>query len=768
MVSESPRSRWSTDARSLQALQVQRRARTQRLPSSEAAKQFGGAVRAAADEEHARRHDVQRHARQRRLQARHRDAGHAVRHQMTGLPGGLSDIIAKQLERQMSWRAAGHPVRAAGQPGVGCRRAAHEHAQGAGRFRAAATARPQAAERPARHPGRLHDHADRARNRLGPARDPQRRRQLVEQPVRHQGRRRRGRGRWPRSPPPNTSMASAQGDGQVPRLRERRRRFADYAQLMKDQPVLHRRRVQRDHGAGLRAGPAEAGTPPTRPTPTSWRHHQHHAAPAACHEAEDGLSAWALPALMSLGVRAMSADYAALQATGHNISSANTEGYFRARAWCSRPTAASSTGAGYSRASTSPRCSAKHSDFLTREASTTKAIARRPTRRSSQLQQLEKVFPLGEDGIGYAATFDVQRAGRRGQQARRHLGAPGGAGARRQFATRVKTAGEQLDHAAAGVTEELIGQHHAGEHAGRPRRRAEPEDRRGERLPGSVAQRPARPARPDHQRDQPVRAGHHHGGGRRQHERVHRRRPEAGEATSTAGARRSRRSSTCRHDRIFAVRAAMRSARATPAVADQRDDQRAGLPGAWAAGYATDPRIRQADARLAAAPCSADAEDWCSVGHDSLFVHLSLVFRYLFHSIPFMLIPRACVYFIIVYCVIIVIYLFIYYYCPLCCLVASRSRSREQAGSQLAAREGVPAHGEQHRATPPQGQLAGGLWLQASDASSRPVVLWRAPKSSRRLKTRRAAGRCGHPAGGICRSGVHLARGNLDRKVALR
>ena len=34
-------------------------------------------------------------------------------------------------------------------------------------------------------------------------------------------------------------------------------------------------------------------------------------------------------ALMSLGMRAMSANYAALQATGHNIANVNTEGYSR-------------------------------------------------------------------------------------------------------------------------------------------------------------------------------------------------------------------------------------------------------------------------------------------------------------------------------------------------------------------------------------------------------------------------------------------------------
>ena len=46
----------------------------------------------------------------------------------------------------------------------------------------------------------------------------------------------------------------------------------------------------------------------------------------------------------------------------------------------------------------------EHSEFLTREASTTKSIAAADEARSSQLQQLEKVFPLGEAGLGYAST----------------------------------------------------------------------------------------------------------------------------------------------------------------------------------------------------------------------------------------------------------------------------------------------------------------------------------------------------------------------------
>ncbi|MBS0443736.1 MAG: flagellar hook-associated protein FlgK [Proteobacteria bacterium] len=160
-------------------------------------------------------------------------------------------------------------------------------------------------------------------------------------------------------------------------------------------------------------------------------------------------------ALMSLGVRAMSANYAALQATGHNISNANTEGYSR-QSVVLETNGGQFTGAGFfGKGVNVATVQREHSDFLTREASTTKAIAAADEARSSQLQQLEKVFPLGEDGIGYAATsmFNalVDVANKPADtSARQVVLARAG-----EFATRVKTAGEQLDTLQQGVTEEL-------------------------------------------------------------------------------------------------------------------------------------------------------------------------------------------------------------------------------------------------------------------------------------------------------------------------
>ncbi len=162
-------------------------------------------------------------------------------------------------------------------------------------------------------------------------------------------------------------------------------------------------------------------------------------------------------ALMSLGMRAMTANYAALQATGHNISNANTEGYSR-QSVVLETNGGQFTGAGFfGKGVNVATVQREHSDFLTREASTTKSIAAADEARSSQLQQLEKVFPLGESGLGYAATqmfnalVDVTNKPSDTSSRQVVLARAG------EFASRLKTAGEQLDTLQQGVTEELKG-----------------------------------------------------------------------------------------------------------------------------------------------------------------------------------------------------------------------------------------------------------------------------------------------------------------------
>ncbi len=160
-------------------------------------------------------------------------------------------------------------------------------------------------------------------------------------------------------------------------------------------------------------------------------------------------------ALMSLGMRAMTANYAALQATGHNISNVNTEGYSR-QSVVLGTNGGQFTGAGFfGKGVNVDTVKREHSEFLTREAATTRAIAAADETRSTQLQQLEKVFPLGEDGLGYAATqmFNafVDVANKPADTSSRQV-VLARAG---EFASRLKIAGEQLDTLQQGVTEEL-------------------------------------------------------------------------------------------------------------------------------------------------------------------------------------------------------------------------------------------------------------------------------------------------------------------------
>lgn len=107
--------------------------------------------------------------------------------------------------------------------------------------------------------------------------------------------------------------------------------------------------------------------------------------------------------LLSIGVTALNANYAALQATGHNISNANTQGYSR-QAVELTTAGGHFTGAGFFGDGVNVQTVARaHNEFLTREAATTKSIAAADATRTAQLEQLEKVFGLGESGIGNAS-----------------------------------------------------------------------------------------------------------------------------------------------------------------------------------------------------------------------------------------------------------------------------------------------------------------------------------------------------------------------------
>jgi flagellar hook-associated protein 1 FlgK len=108
--------------------------------------------------------------------------------------------------------------------------------------------------------------------------------------------------------------------------------------------------------------------------------------------------------LLSVGARAMSASYAALQTTSHNIANANVSGYSRQDAELSTA-AGQYTPAGFvGQGVDVSTISRAHDAFLTREAATARSQASMDSTRLELLTQLEDAFPTGTAGVGSAAS----------------------------------------------------------------------------------------------------------------------------------------------------------------------------------------------------------------------------------------------------------------------------------------------------------------------------------------------------------------------------
>jgi len=160
-------------------------------------------------------------------------------------------------------------------------------------------------------------------------------------------------------------------------------------------------------------------------------------------------------ALLSLGTRAMFANYAALQTTGNNIANVNTAGYSRQSVEL-ETAGGQFTGAGFFGKGVNVTTVARaHDELLTREAAGSQAMASADEARSTQLQQLEKVFATGEAGIGYAAgqflNAFVDVASRPTDASARQVVLARAA----DLASRFRSAGEQIDAIQAGVTSDL-------------------------------------------------------------------------------------------------------------------------------------------------------------------------------------------------------------------------------------------------------------------------------------------------------------------------
>ncbi|WP_431099666.1 flagellar hook-associated protein FlgK [Roseateles noduli] len=159
--------------------------------------------------------------------------------------------------------------------------------------------------------------------------------------------------------------------------------------------------------------------------------------------------------LLSLGMRAMFANQAALQTIGQNIANANTQGYSRQEVVLTTPEG-QFTGAGYfGKGVNVQTVTRSHNEFLTREAAAAKSQAFADTTMQSQLAQLEKLFPTGSDGLGQSANDFlnalVDVASRPSDPSARQVVL----GKAQALAARFQSAGQQLADLQSGVVSDM-------------------------------------------------------------------------------------------------------------------------------------------------------------------------------------------------------------------------------------------------------------------------------------------------------------------------
>ncbi len=159
--------------------------------------------------------------------------------------------------------------------------------------------------------------------------------------------------------------------------------------------------------------------------------------------------------LLSIGIRAMMANQAAIQSVGQNIANANTPGYSRQSVILTTPNG-QFTGSGFfGRGVNVQTVERAHNEFLTSRAVNSKAIANMDSTSMDKLSQLEKVFPPGETGLGAAAgqflSAMVDVTSRPSDPSARQVVM----GRATELASRFSSAGHQLGELQAGVISDM-------------------------------------------------------------------------------------------------------------------------------------------------------------------------------------------------------------------------------------------------------------------------------------------------------------------------
>ncbi|MCM3564879.1 MAG: flagellar hook-associated protein FlgK [Hydrogenophaga sp.] len=105
---------------------------------------------------------------------------------------------------------------------------------------------------------------------------------------------------------------------------------------------------------------------------------------------------------LNIATRALNTNLAALQVIGHNIANVNTAGYSRQTVQL-QSAGYQSTGGGYfGKGVELTTVERAYNEHLTREARVTASSAAGNAARLERLQQLESVFPMGDQGLGVA------------------------------------------------------------------------------------------------------------------------------------------------------------------------------------------------------------------------------------------------------------------------------------------------------------------------------------------------------------------------------
>ncbi|OYT88581.1 MAG: flagellar hook-associated protein FlgK [Burkholderiales bacterium PBB6] len=105
---------------------------------------------------------------------------------------------------------------------------------------------------------------------------------------------------------------------------------------------------------------------------------------------------------MSIGMRAMFANTAALNVTGHNIANNGVAGYSRQEAELATAQGQFNGAGFFGKGVVVTNVKRAHDQFLTMQTAAAQSLSSMDSARAGQLSQLEDVFPPGEQGIGSA------------------------------------------------------------------------------------------------------------------------------------------------------------------------------------------------------------------------------------------------------------------------------------------------------------------------------------------------------------------------------